>query len=222
MTGVPDATEGRRDHSTDPSDETLVEWIAAGEQDALSTLYDRYRGLMYGMATRITGDPGLAQDVVQDAFLGIWRNAARYVSGRASARTWILSITHHRAVDAVRRRRPTVEMPEPDAPAAPSQLVLPGIWPEVSQRIDASSVRAALGALPSAQREAITLAYFSGLTQQEIAQRTDAPLGTVKSRVRLGLLQLRRLLGDDVSEVEREAAAPTGPRETRRPEGAGA
>ncbi len=177
---------------------------------------------MYGMATRITGDPALAQDVVQDAFLGIWRNAARYASARASARTWILSITHHRAVDAVRRRRPTVEMPEPDAPATPSQLVMPGIWPEVSQRIDADSVRAALRALPPVQREAITLAYFSGLTQQEIAQRTDAPLGTVKSRVRLGLLQLRRLLGDQVSQTESEMAPPKGPREPAHPEGAGA
>lgn len=221
MTGVPDTDKGRG-RPADPSDETLVEWIAAGEQDALSTLYDRYRGLMYGMATRITGDPGLAQDVVQEAFLGIWRNATRYVSGRASARTWILSITHHRAVDAVRRRRPTVEMPEPDAPAAPSQLVLPGIWPEVSQRIDAGSVRSALAALPPAQREAITLAYFSGLTQQEIAQRTDAPLGTVKSRVRLGLLQLRRLLGDDVSELDGDGAVAARTGETARPEGAGA
>ena len=155
---------------------------------------------MYGMATRITGDPSVAQDVVQDAFVGIWKNASRYTSDRASARTWILSITHHRAVDIIRRRRPTVEMPEGEAPSTPSQLLLPDIWPEVSQRIDADVVREALAALPLAQRQAIELAYFGGLTQQEIAVRTDAPLGTVKSRVRLGLLQLRRALGDDVAE----------------------
>jgi RNA polymerase sigma-70 factor (ECF subfamily) len=91
----------------------------------------------------------------------------------------------------------------------------------VSQRIDAQSVRAALGSLPPVQREAITLAYFSGLTQQEIAQRTDAPLGTVKSRVRLGLLQLRRVLGDEVSELESDMATPQGSREPTHPEGAG-
>jgi len=178
----------------------LLEGVAAGEHGALSLLYDRYQGLMYGMATRITGDPSLAQDVVQDAFVGIWKNASRYTSDRASARTWILSITHHRAVDIIRRRRPTVEMPEGEAPSTPSQLLLPDIWPEVSQRIDADVVREALAALPLAQRQAIELAYFGGLTQQEIAVRTDAPLGTVKSRVRLGLLQLRRALGDDVAE----------------------
>lgn len=148
---------------------------------------------MYGLATRITGDTALAQDVVQDAFVGVWRNASRFSSVRASARTWILSITHHRAVDALRRRRPTQELPDPELPP-PTQLTLPDVWLDVSQRLDADDVRRALESLSTVQREAIELAYFSGLTQQEIAARTGAPLGTVKSRVRLGLLALRDVL----------------------------
>jgi RNA polymerase sigma-70 factor, ECF subfamily len=191
----------RQPATLEPSDEALLDQAARGESTAIGTLYDRYQGLMYGLANRITRDPALAQDVVQDAFVGIWRNAARYSSSRASARTWILSITHHRAVDAVRRRRPTSEIPDPDiAPAA--ALVLPDIWPEVAERLDAAAVRTALDELSPVQREAIELAYFSGLTQQEIAEKTTTPLGTVKSRVRLGLLQLRRSL-----EIEGEGEA---------------
>lgn len=182
------------------TDEVLLERVAAGEQAALSELYDRYQGLMYGMATRITGDPTQAQDVVQDAFVGVWRNAGRYTSTRASARTWMLSIVHHRAVDAIRRRRPTTELPETDA-FLPPALMAPDVWPEVSQRLDGDAVRVALDQLPAAQREAIKLAYFGGLTQQEIAARTEAPLGTVKSRVRLGLLQMRRVLDADAPRM---------------------
>ena len=148
---------------------------------------------MYGLATRITGDQALAQDVIQDAFVGIWKNAARFSSARASARTWILSITHHRAVDAVRRRRPTVELPDAELPP-PTQMTVPDVWGDVAQRLDGDAVRTAMGTLSAVQREAIELAYFGGLTQQEIAARTGAPLGTVKSRVRLGLLQLRASL----------------------------
>lgn len=203
MNSTPRPKSGRVRDVSDAADESLLTQIADGKQDALSKLYDRYQGLMYGMATRITGDTALAQDVVQEAFMGIWRNAARYSSSRASARTWILSITHHRAVDVLRRRRPTVEMPDSET-IQPSALVGPDVWPEVARRLDAESVRGALAVLPDAQRHAIELAYFSGLTQQEIAVRTAAPLGTVKSRVRLGLLQMRRAL-DDGESGDRDA-----------------
>ena len=127
---------------------------------------------------------------------GAWRNAPRYERGRGSVKTWLLSIVHHRAVDAVRRRRPTVELPDrEDIP--PAGLTLPDLWPEVAAGLDRDAVRAALASLSDVQREAIELAYFGGLTQQEIAARTNTPLGTVKSRMRLGLLAMRRtLLGD--------------------------
>src|SRR4051794_943752 len=159
-------------------------------------LYDRYRTMAYSIALRITSDASTAEDVVQDAFLGAWRNAARYVDARGSVKTWLLSIVHHRAVDAVRRRRPTIELPDHEG-APQSALTLPDIWPEVSAGLDREAVQAALGGLSEVQREALEMAYFGGLTQLEIAARTNTPLGTVKSRMRLGLLSMRRVLVGD-------------------------
>ena len=167
--------------------------IADGELAALEDLYDRYKTMAYSIAYRITNDATLAEDVVQDAFLGAWRNAARYIEGRGSVKTWLLSIVHHRAIDATRRRRPTTDLPGIDS-ALPDALTLPDIWGEVSASLDSVTVRAALVALSDVQREALELAYFGGLTQQEIAERTGTPLGTVKSRMRLGLLAMRRSL----------------------------
>jgi RNA polymerase sigma-70 factor, ECF subfamily len=178
---------------TDDADRAVLLRLANGELEALEDLYDRYKTMAYSIAFRITNDATLAEDVVQDAFLGAWRNAARYVEGRASVKTWLLSIVHHRAIDAVRRRRPTTELPDTALPP-PSQLMLPDVWAEVSASLDADTVQGALAALSDVQREAIELAYFGGLTQQEIADRTDTPLGTVKSRMRLGLLAMRRHL----------------------------
>jgi RNA polymerase sigma factor (sigma-70 family) len=190
---------GRVASSTDDADRDVLARVSNGELDALQELYDRYRTMAYSIALRITADASLAEDVVQDAFLGAWRNAARYAEARGSVKTWLLSIVHHRAVDAVRRRRPTTELPEAEAPP-PRTLTLPDIWPEVAGNLDRAEIAAALATLSDVQREAIELAYFGGLTQVEIADRTGAPLGTVKSRVRLGLLALRdALTGEAVS-----------------------
>jgi RNA polymerase sigma-70 factor (ECF subfamily) len=180
-------------YSEAPSDEDLVGRVAAdGDQDALSQLFDRYQAQMYGLAMRITNDSAMAQDAVQEAFVGIWRNAARYVETRASVRTWMMSIAHHRSIDLVRRRRSSVPLPETEL--TEEALTAPDVWPEVARAADADAVRAAVSRLSAEQREAIELAYFSGLTQAEIASRVEAPLGTIKSRVRLGLIQLRRQL----------------------------
>jgi RNA polymerase sigma-70 factor (ECF subfamily) len=175
------------------TDVELVGRLAAGpDEAALSELYDRYQAAMYGLAMRITNDSALAQDAVQEAFVGVWRNAGRYAKARASVRTWMLSITHHRAIDIVRRRRPVSALPEVEEAA--EALTAPDVWPEVARAADAAAVRAAIATLPDSQRQAIELAYFSGLTQTEIASRENVPLGTVKSRVRLGLGALRRAL----------------------------
>jgi RNA polymerase sigma-70 factor, ECF subfamily len=183
---------------TDDADQAALGRLATGDLDALDELYDRYKTMAYSIAYRITNDATLAEDVVQEAFLGAWRNADRYVTGRGSVKTWLLAIVHHRAIDAVRRRRPTSELPErEDVP--PSQLQVPDVWGEVAANLDASAVRTALDALSDVQREAIELAYFGGLTQVEIAERTDTPLGTVKSRMRLGLLAMRRVLEEGSS-----------------------
>ena len=177
----------------DVADRAVLVRLADGELDALGDLYDRYKTMAYSIAYRITNDPSLAEDVVQDAFLGVWRNAARYIEGRGSVKTWLLAIVHHRAIDTVRRRRPTTELPDVELPP-PSALTLPDVWAEVVAVLDAETVRVALDVLSDVQREAIELAYFGGLTQQEIAERTATPLGTVKSRMRLGLLAMRRTL----------------------------
>ena len=179
--------------ATDDADRVVLVRLAEGELDALEELYDRYKTMAYSIAYRITNDATLAEDVVQEAFLGAWRNAARYIEGRGSVKTWLLSIVHHRAIDAVRRRRPTTDLPDADLPP-PAALTLPDVWAEVAAELDAETVQGALATLSDVQREAIELAYFGGLTQQEIADRTATPLGTVKSRMRLGLLAMRRAL----------------------------
>jgi RNA polymerase sigma-70 factor (ECF subfamily) len=196
MTESQTGQRGRTTSPTDDADRAVLALVAAGQLDALQELYDRYRVMAYSIALRITSDAALAEDVLQDAFLGVWRNASRYVDGRGSVKTWLLSIVHHRAVDAVRRRRPTTELPErEDVP--PPALQVPDIWHEVAAGLDRTEIAAAMATLPDVQREAIELAYWGGLTQPEIAERTGAPLGTVKSRVRLGLLALRRTLSGE-------------------------
>jgi RNA polymerase sigma factor (sigma-70 family) len=184
---------GRTASPSDDADRAVLVRVADGQLDALQDLYDKYRTMAYSIALRITADASLAEDVVQDAYLGAWRNAARYVEGRGSVKTWLLSIVHHRAVDAVRRRRPTTELPETES-VAPANLTLPDIWHEVAGNLERDEIATALATLSDVQREALELAYFGGLTQQEIAVRTGAPLGTVKSRIRLGLLAMRRAL----------------------------
>jgi len=186
----------RQSSSVDDADRAVLVRIADGELDALEVLYDRYKTMAYSIAYRITADAGLAEDVVQDAFLGAWRNAARYAEARGSVKKWLLAIVHHRAIDAIRRRKPTVELPEREE-VPPASMQLPDVWAEVSADLDADSIKIALTTLSPVQREAIELAYFGGLTQQEIAARTGAPLGTVKSRMRLGLLSMRRFLMGD-------------------------
>jgi len=203
-TGTP--PDGRPWTEADEADRAVLARVADGRLEALEELYDRYRTMAYSIALRITADASAAEDVVQDAFLGAWRNAGRYERGRGSVKTWLLSIVHHRAVDAVRRRRPTIELPDrEDVP--PPGLTLPDLWPEVAAGLDRAAVRSALVQLSDVQREAIELAYFGGLTQQEIAARTDTPLGTVKSRMRLGLLAMRRTLLGDGSVADGPIAA---------------
>ncbi len=191
-----------------PSDETdpvVLDRVAAGDLRALEVLYDRYEKMAYSLALRITAEASAAEDVVQEAFLGAWRNASRYVAGRGSVKTWLLSIVHHRAIDAIRRRRPAGELSDEDD-SQPIGGTMPDVWPQVAANLDRTAVQAALGALPDVQRVAIELAYFGGLTQTEIATRTGAPLGTVKSRMRLGLLALRRTLA---GEIDADLDAPT-------------
>ncbi|CAN5546677.1 sigma-70 family RNA polymerase sigma factor [soil metagenome] len=173
------------------TDEDLVALAAKGRTGAVATLHDRHQAACYGLARRITGDQATAEDVVQEAFLGVWRNAASYSPACGPARTWLLSIVHHNAIDAVRRPQSTTTL-SPENP--PAQMIGPDLWSDMAIRLDAAMVRRAVVAMAPQQRRVIELAYFGGYTQQEIARLTSAPLGTVKSRARLGLLRLREAL----------------------------
>src|SRR6188508_13862 len=134
----------------DDADRAVLGRIADGELRALDDLYERYKTMAYSIAYRITNDATLAEDVVQDAFLGAWRNAARYVEGRGSVKTWLLSIVHHRAIDAVRRRRATVDLPDVEVPP-PAALTEPDVWMEVAAGLDADLVQRALAELSDVQ-----------------------------------------------------------------------
>jgi RNA polymerase sigma factor (sigma-70 family) len=175
------------------SDEALLALIARADEHALAELYRRFARLAYGLALRILRDDALAQDAVQEAFLGVWRGAERFMAERAKPSTWLLTLVHRRAVDLVRReerRRAEPLEPEAEARAAPS-----GDEAELLTRRE--SIRAALRQLPPEQREAIELAYYGGYTQSELAERLGQPLGTIKSRMFTGLARLRELLGED-------------------------
>jgi len=179
------------------SDEALVLLAARSEESALAELYDRYGRTAYGLALRILRDPALAEDAVQDAFLAIWRTASRFVPERGKASTWILTLVHRRAVDTVRReqRRRTESIeraPEPGGSAADEDAWL---------RLQRERVQEALRRLPDAQREALELAYYGGLSQSELAERLGQPLGTIKSRMFTGLSRMRELLGDPGAEM---------------------
>ena len=184
------AVRGTSGPDADRTDRAQMERLVSGDLGALDRLYEQYGAMAFSIAYRITGDRAAAEDVVQEAFLGAWRNAGRYVDARGTVKTWLFSIVHHRAIDSIRRRRPTVELPDTEA-SVPDNLTFPDTWAEVSRSLDRDAVEAALTRISDVQREAIELAYFGGLTQTEIAARTGVPLGTVKGRLRLGLQGLR-------------------------------
>jgi RNA polymerase sigma factor (sigma-70 family) len=180
------------------SDEALVALAARQEEPALAELYDRYGRPAYGLALRILRDESLAEDAVQDACIAIWRTAQRFVPERGKASTWILTLVHRRAVDVVRReqRRRTDTLEH-----APEPATLTGVDEEAWLRLQREVVQDALRQLPDQQREALELAYYGGFTQSELAERLGQPLGTIKSRMFMGLARLRELLGDAAMET---------------------
>lgn len=172
-------------------DEVLVRRVAAGDGRALGRLYDRYAGLIFGAGSRYLGDRGLAEDLVQDVFLSVWRNAGSFDPSRASFATWIYRITRNRATDLIRRRRARVRTVGADLAPEPGE---PDPSGHLSRGFD---VAAALSRLSPKHREVLALAYFEGLSQREISARTNAPLGTVKSRTTAAMRALRREISPD-------------------------
>jgi RNA polymerase sigma-70 factor (ECF subfamily) len=173
-------------------DAALAGRVTERDPDALAALYQRHGSVCYRLARQVTASDALAEDAVQEAFLGLWRSPAAYQPARGSLRSWLLGLTHHKAVDSVRRE--TARQRRQNAWAALRALDQPASADPADAAwhgIRAEKVRAALGDLPEAQRQALGLAYFGGYTQPEIAQLTGVPLGTVKTRTLSAMRRLR-------------------------------
>lgn len=196
---LPSEPEGREYDALVEADAAAVARVAGGDADALRQLYDRYGRIVYGMTYRLTKDAQLAEEATQDTFVTVWRRAGTYDPERAKATTWLFVIARNRAIELVRAR---ARRPEPY-----DNVEFSGEEADVAEQValadDAERIARALAELPESQLEVIRLAYFDGLSHREIAEQLAQPLGTVKSRVRLGLNRLRALLELPELEVER-------------------
>jgi RNA polymerase sigma-70 factor, ECF subfamily len=184
------------------ADEELMQLVYRSKADAFEVIYDRHADAAFSLAFRMCSQRALAEDVVQEAFLSLWRSRARYDRDRGSVRTWVLGIVHNRAIDALRRRavrdRGIVDDEGiEERIAAPERTDL-----DVARREEAREIRDALDDLPEEQSRVIELAYFGGLTHVQIASMLDAPVGTIKGRMRLGLAKMRMALGDPAEMVQ--------------------
>jgi RNA polymerase sigma factor (sigma-70 family) len=181
------------------SDEAVVALVARSDEVALAELYDRFGKIAWSLALRILRDEALAEDAVQEAFLAAWRTAPRFMPERASARTWLLTLVHRRAVDVVRREERRRGEP---LEAAPELVGEAGADASALLRLERERVQRALKRLPDREREAIELAYYGGFSQAELAERLGQPLGTIKSRMFTGLARLRELLAEPLESEE--------------------
>jgi RNA polymerase sigma-70 factor, ECF subfamily len=191
---------GSARHDVSALDDRMLDLLARAEPEGVEMLYDRYAGLAYTLAFRVLNDAGAAEDVVQEAFLSIWRRASTYRSDRGSLRTWVCSIVHHRALDRLRGRsgRARADVALEHAPVEATSVS--DTWDRVAVELERDEVRAALGDLTVEQRETIELAYFGGYSQTEISDLMKVPLGTVKGRTRLALRKLRGILEYRIAE----------------------
>jgi len=160
--------------------------VKSGDQGAMAELYDRYSSVVYAVALRVLGDTMAAEDVLQEVFLQLWRNPSAFDAARGSLGAWLAVISRNRAIDAVRKRKPETDIADIVVSVAPDLAT------DADRSRAAEKVRSVLGAMPSPQRRALEMAYFQGLSHSEIASKTGEPLGTIKTRIRAGLMMLRK------------------------------
>lgn len=182
-----------------PRDELLLECVADGDEAALGALYDRFGGLAFGLAYRILDDRSAAEDVVLEAFRGIWRRAATFQAGRGAPRSWLPSVIHYRAIDRVRGASGRAALPVP-LEGVDRVVARDDARAGVETALHGKTPRGGLAALPVEQRQTIEFDYVQGRTHSEIARRVGVPLGTVKGRLRMGLRKLHGLLGQTIVE----------------------
>jgi RNA polymerase sigma-70 factor, ECF subfamily len=169
------------------ADAALVSAIRAGDPGAMALLYDRYGSVVYSVALRVLGDTGSAEDVLQEVFMQLWRNPNAFDSSRGNLAPWLAVIARNRAIDLIRKRHPETDV---------ADIVIsvePDMAGDAERGRAMEKVRGALSSMPAAQRNALEMAYFEGLSHSEIAAKTGEPLGTIKTRIRTGLLSLRKV-----------------------------
>src|ERR1700728_3209030 len=184
-------------------DSALVERIMAADEGALAALYDRYAGMLYAMLVRILKDTSAAEEVLQDLFLQLWRGAARFDASRGSLAGWLLVIGRNRALSRLRGRDRREIQDDPEGFSIESVPSPGNLENEAARAQLMERLRGAMAALPAEQRVAVELAYFKGMTQTEIAERTGSPLGTVKSRVRAAMQTLKQVFEDESTRQSR-------------------
>jgi RNA polymerase sigma-70 factor (ECF subfamily) len=170
------------------NDEFLLERVRANDQKAMADIFDRYGSLVYSVSLRVLKDPGQAEDVMQEIFFQLWKNPNTFVQGRGSLGAWLAVVARNRAIDVLRRRKPTDSVDE---------VVLiskTNISSEIERNIMVEKIRDLMKSLPSEQQKSVELAFFEGLSHAEVAAKTGDPLGTVKTRIRLALISLRKAI----------------------------
>jgi RNA polymerase sigma-70 factor (ECF subfamily) len=170
------------------SDAQLVIALCAGDEQAMAKLYDRYSSLVYSIALRVLGDTGAAEDIMQNVFMQLWRNPVAFDTSRGSLPAWLVVIARHRAIDQLRKRRPETDLLDITISTS-SDLAS-----ATDRQRSLDKVRQVMAEMPPAQRSNLEMAFFEGLTHSEIAEKTGEPLGTIKTRIRTGLVVLRKAL----------------------------
>ena len=189
-------SESNSSQTNDLTDEALISAIAGGAVWAMEPLYQRYSRILYSLAYRMVSDHQVAEDLIQEAFLSVWRRATSYSPQSGAVRSWLVSIVHHRTIDYLRavRRRSSMKETTWEEVEQDERMAFPDVWEEAWRSVQSAQVRAALMNIPTEQRMVIELAYFQGWTHSEISEGCQIPLGTVKARMRLGLQHLKREL----------------------------